>query len=111
MHKPSCICVRLLALLTRVGGTAAVISVPLEHAGPTQLSREALMHAAVTSVSKKRERRTAVLAAVYVITQEDLRRSGVTSIAEALCLAPGVPVAHILDPSTGPAIEGGSPHW
>jgi iron complex outermembrane receptor protein len=36
-----------------------------------------------------------VPAAVYVITQEDIRRSGVTSIPEALRLAPGVQVARI----------------
>ena len=36
-----------------------------------------------------------VPAAVFVITQEDIRRSGVTSIPEALRLAPGVQVARI----------------
>jgi iron complex outermembrane recepter protein len=34
-------------------------------------------------------------AAIYVITQEDIRRSGATSIPEALRLAPGVEVARI----------------
>jgi iron complex outermembrane receptor protein len=34
-------------------------------------------------------------AAVYVITQDDIRRSGATSIPEALRLAPGVEVARI----------------
>ena len=32
---------------------------------------------------------------IYVITGEDIRRSGVTSIPEALRLAPGVEVARI----------------
>lgn len=36
-----------------------------------------------------------VPAAVFVITQEDIRRSGVTSVPEALRLAPGVQVARI----------------
>ena len=34
-------------------------------------------------------------AAVYVITAEDIRRSGATSIPDALRLAPGVDVARI----------------
>ena len=34
-------------------------------------------------------------AAVYVITQEDIRRSGVTTIPESLRLAPGVQVARV----------------
>jgi outer membrane receptor protein involved in Fe transport len=34
-------------------------------------------------------------AAIYVITNEDIQRSGVTSIADALRLAPGVEVARI----------------
>jgi iron complex outermembrane receptor protein len=61
----------------------------------TELSLEELMNIEVTTVSKKRERRSEVAAALYVITQEDIRRSGVTSIPEALRLAPGVHVARI----------------
>ena len=34
-------------------------------------------------------------AAVYVITQDDIRRSGATSIPEVLRLAPGVEVARV----------------
>src|SRR4051812_35973776 len=47
----------------------------------------------VTSVSKRPEKLTDAAAAVYVITQEDIRRSGVTSIPEALRLSPGLEVA------------------
>jgi iron complex outermembrane receptor protein len=61
----------------------------------TELSLEELMNVEVTSVSKKPERRWEAPAALYVITQEDIRRSGVTSIPEALRLAPGVHVARI----------------
>src|SRR6266404_4935655 len=61
----------------------------------TTLSLEELSNLEVTSVSKKPERSFQAPAAVYVITQEDIHRSGVTSIPEALRLAPGVEVARI----------------
>lgn len=47
----------------------------------------------ITSVSKKREKISEAPAAVFVITQDDIRRSGVTTIPDALRLAPGVQVA------------------
>ena len=61
----------------------------------TEISLEELMNIEVTSVSKKEQKLAQAPAAVYVITQEDIRRSGVTSIPEALRLAPGVQVARI----------------
>ncbi len=54
-----------------------------------------LMNIEVTSASKKVQRVADVGAAVFVITQEDMRRSGARSIPEALRLAPGVQVARI----------------
>ncbi len=61
----------------------------------TQLSLEDLMRIEVTSVSKKGEQLSDAPSAIFVITQEDIRRSGVTSIPEALRMAPGVEVARI----------------
>jgi len=49
----------------------------------------------VTTVSKEPEEVWRTPAAIYVITQEDIRRSGATSIPEVLRLAPGVEVARI----------------
>ena len=49
----------------------------------------------VTTVSKEPVSIARTAAAIYVITQEDIRRSGVTSIPDALRLAPGVEVARI----------------
>jgi iron complex outermembrane recepter protein len=54
-----------------------------------------LMQVTVTSVSKKAQALGDTAAAVFVITQEDMRRTGVTSIPEALGLAPGLHVARI----------------
>lgn len=59
------------------------------------LSLEELADVEVTTVSKKPESRLEAAAAVYVITSEDIRRSGVTTLVEALRLAPGVEVARI----------------
>ncbi len=57
------------------------------------LSLEQLMNVEVTSVSKKAQRIADAPAAVYVISQEDIRRSGVTSIPELLRMVPGLDVA------------------
>jgi iron complex outermembrane receptor protein len=59
------------------------------------LSLEQLGNIEVTSVSKSPVSVARTAAAVYVITQQDIRRSGVTSLPEALRLAPGVDVAQI----------------
>lgn len=54
-----------------------------------------LMNVIVTSVAKRDQRLADAPAAVFVITQEDIRRSGVTNIADALAMAPGIHVAQI----------------
>lgn len=59
------------------------------------LSLEELMNVEVTSVSKKTEKRSESPAAVYVITAEDIRRSGATTIMDVLRMAPGVYVARL----------------
>jgi iron complex outermembrane receptor protein len=61
----------------------------------TRLSLEQLMDIEVTSVSKKPEKATEASAAVFVITQEDIRRSGATHLPEVLRMVPGVEVARI----------------
>src|SRR5258708_27309936 len=60
-----------------------------------QLTLEELGNIEITSVSKKPEQVRKTPAAIYVITQEDIRRSGATSIPEVLRLAPGVEVAQV----------------
>jgi iron complex outermembrane receptor protein len=60
-----------------------------------QLSLAQLGNVEVTTTSKEPETVWRTPAAIYVITQEDIRRSGATSIPEVLRLAPGVEVARI----------------
>jgi iron complex outermembrane recepter protein len=61
----------------------------------THVSLEELGKIEVTTASKEPVKVTRTSAAIYVITQEDIRRSGATSIPEVLRLAPGVEVARI----------------
>jgi len=60
-----------------------------------QLSIEQLMNLQVTSVSKRPERLLQTASAIQVITQEDIRRSGAASLAEALRLATNLQVAQL----------------
>jgi iron complex outermembrane recepter protein len=59
------------------------------------ISLDTLANAEITSVSRKAEKLSAAAAAVFVITQEDIRRSGLASIPELLRMVPGVTVAQI----------------
>jgi len=61
----------------------------------TELSLEDLLNMEVTSVSKKAESFFNAPAAIYVLTAEDIKRSGATSIPDALRLVPGLHVAKI----------------
>src|SRR5881397_520411 len=60
-----------------------------------KLSIEQLMDLQVTSVSKRPERLSQAASAIQVITQEDIRRSGAASLAEALRLATNLQVAQL----------------
>lgn len=59
------------------------------------LSLEELGNIHITSVSKKEERLADAAASIYVITDEDIRRSGARSLPEVLALAPNLLVAQI----------------
>ena len=61
----------------------------------TKLSLEELANYPITSVSKHEEKLSEAPAAIYVVTQEDIRRSGLTTIPELLRLVPGLDVARI----------------
>jgi len=72
---------------------------PAGDAGPrvdlTELTLEELMDVEITSVSKRKEKRREAAAAVFVITAEDIRRSGATTVAELLRIVPGLNVARL----------------
>jgi len=81
-----------LLLATTPAFAATTANSPSDHSF-LELSLEDLMQVTVTSVSKKAQRLDETAAAVFVISAEDIRRSGATNIPEALRLAPGVQVA------------------
>ena len=53
------------------------------------------MNIEVTSVSKKAQKISEAAAAIFVITQEDIRRSGATNIPDLLRMVPGMDVSQI----------------
>ncbi len=64
-------------------------------ASPPDLSLEELMRTDVVTASRKTQAVQDVAAAVFVISREDIERSGSTSLPEVLRLAPGVEVARL----------------
>ncbi len=61
----------------------------------SQVSLEDLMNIQVTSVSKKEQKMSQAAAAIFVITQEDIRRSGAANIPDLLRMVPGLDVSQI----------------
>lgn len=59
-----------------------------------QLSLEQLLNLEVTIASKSKQKLSEVPAAVYVLTGDEIRRSGHSSIPEALRMVPGFYVSH-----------------
>ena len=60
-----------------------------------ELSLEELMNVEISLVSRKAEPLFSAPAATFVLTGEDIKRSGATSIPEALRLVPGLAVARL----------------
>lgn len=83
----------LMAVILCIGTTSGVQAG--DETDLTNLPLESLMDLRVTSVSKKSQLLTEAAAAVFVITQDDIRRSGATTIPDLLRMVPGVQVARI----------------
>src|SRR5437879_5386227 len=60
-----------------------------------KLSLDELMQVEVTSVSKRAEKLGSAPASIFVISSEDIRRSGASTLPEALRLAPNLQVARV----------------
>jgi iron complex outermembrane receptor protein len=85
----------LLALTSVLWAGALHAQAPQLVPDVTSLSVEDLMTLQVTSVSKRTQKLGDAAAAVFVITQDDIRRSGAANIPEALRMVPGIQVARI----------------
>lgn len=68
----------------------------------TKLSLEDLLSTEVTSVAKTPQRVDEAAAAVFVISQDDIRRSGMSTIPDLLRMVPGLEVGDL--PSGGAAV-------
>ena len=67
----------------------------------TQLTLEQLLDVQVTSVSKRAEPLRRAAAAIFVLSGDDIRRSGVRTIPDALRLVPGLQVYRNSTPNNG----------
>ena len=83
------------ALLASLLASATAGAQPVRVADLADLSIEELGNIQITSVSRHAERLSDAPAAIFVITGDDIRRSGVTRLAEALRLAPNLEVARV----------------
>jgi len=103
MDSLSKCCLRLMVIWICVGQSLLAAE---SHKDPDSISNtndsvlfsysiQELLDLEVTSASKKPQRLSQTTAAIFVITQEDIRRSGASNIPEALRMAPGVQVANI----------------
>src|SRR5687767_5534164 len=80
------------AIACLVLGEAAAVSHVQQLADLADLSLEQLTQVTVTSASRREQRLVEAAASIYVITRDDIRRSGATSLPEALRLAPNLQV-------------------
>ena len=84
-----------IALATLLTVAAIAADDPTSTPDFTEFSLEALTNLQVISVSKRPERLNDAAAAIFVITGDEIRRSGATSVPELLRMVPGLDVARI----------------
>src|SRR5882724_9595799 len=90
-----CLMVVLAAIAARSQPTADVATNSAAVAVYKKMSLEQLMDLDVTSVSKHTEKLSETASAIQVVTGEQIRRSGASSIPEALRLAGNLEVAQV----------------
>jgi iron complex outermembrane receptor protein len=88
---PAKLVVLVAAALLAAGQPAA--AAPLQVADIADLSLEQLTQIEVTSVSGRAEPLSGAAASIFVLSNEDIRRSGARTLPEALRLAPNLQVA------------------
>ena len=85
----------VVAALTLIPATAFPEAPSRPRVDLANLGLEELANLEVTTVSRKSQRLNDAAAAVFVITSEDIRRSGATSVPDALRMVPGMQVGRI----------------
>jgi iron complex outermembrane receptor protein len=87
MRRRLIVAVLLAASVTTLAGAQTV--------DLTRATLEELMNVRITTAGRREQPAADAAAAVFVITRDDIRRSGLTALPELLRLAPGVQVARI----------------
>jgi iron complex outermembrane receptor protein len=90
-----CVIAPLLICVLPIAVGSAADSDPSPAKPVDELSLEDLVNIKVTSVTKRETSLEDSPAAVTVVTQDDIRRFGITSIPDALRLVPGMDVAQV----------------
>jgi iron complex outermembrane recepter protein len=96
--KPSGMASLVVAVLICLAGIPNLSGQQAQSSGAVDLSKDSLedlMNITVTSVSKRQQKLSQTAAAVFVISADDIRRSGATNIPDILRMAPGVDVEQI----------------
>jgi iron complex outermembrane receptor protein len=88
-------CLGVIAALCFLARLADAQGTDASRSSLADLSLEQLGDIAVLSVSRRPESLAEAPSSIYVITNEQIRRAGVTSLGEALRLAPNLQVARI----------------
>lgn len=104
IHRTCRLVVAGLALSgVATGATAQVVPLPPDLGRSTL---EDLMKIQITSASRKEQRADETPAAVFVLTQDDIRRSGMRTLPELFRLVPGVQVGQINSSNWAVSIRG-----
>src|SRR5687767_2770993 len=85
-------CAAMVLAASCLARSASAQSPPADLA---DMSLENLLATRITSVSREDQDILSTPAAVFVITEQDIRRSGATDVAELLRMVPGINVARI----------------
>jgi iron complex outermembrane receptor protein len=104
-HQKGRLVIGLVLTLSGVP-TAAIAQVATPPPDLGRATLEDLMQIQITSASRKEQRADEAPAAVFVITQADIRRSGIRTLPELLRLAPGVQVAQLTSSNWAVSIRG-----
>ena len=105
------ICIALVLAASSPAGAQLVASASDPLTELSRMSLEQLANVEVTSVSKSAQPLSSAAASIYVITREEILRSGVLSIPEALRLAPNLQITQLnsSEYSNGARGFGGAP--
>ena len=95
IQQPSLLKLLLVQSLLLLYGVAPVLATDKTLARYLDMDLAQLMEVTITSAAKRPQTLADTAAAVFVISRDDIRRSGVSSIPEALAMAPGLQVARI----------------